>query len=92
MYQGGIYMNNNFNQFPNSASALAEQEKHRIEIEKQEQLKEQKFNKHNEDSLNIAKDAKNIEKENLIVSKRTFWVATSSLVVSIIGVLLTLFK
>lgn len=85
-------MDNNFNQFPNSAIALAEQEKRGIEIEKQEQLKEQKFNKHNEDSLNIAKDTKNIEKENLIVSKRTFWIATSALVVSIIGVLITLFK
>jgi len=85
-------MNNNFDQFPHSAFAHSEQEKRRIELEKQKQLKEQKFDKYNEDSLNVAKDAKNIEKENLIVSKRTFWIATSSLVVSIIGVLLTLFK
>jgi hypothetical protein len=78
--------------YPHSALAYLEQEKHRNEIKKQEQLKEQKFNKHNEDSLNIAKDTKNIEKENLIVSKRTFWIATSSLVVSIIAVLIALFK
>lgn len=75
-----------------SALAYSEQEKHRNELRQKDELEKQKIDGHNKNSIKIAEETKNIGKEALIVSRRTFYVAIIAFIVSIISIIISLFK
>lgn len=75
-----------------SALVYSEQEKHRNELRKKDELEKQKIDEHNQNSIKIAEETKNIGKETLVVSKRTFYVAIIGAIASVISIIISLFK
>lgn len=74
----------------NSAEALMRAEKAKKELEQQKAMERQKKEFYDNKVLKVAEETRNIEKENLIVSKNAFKIAVIALIVGIIGIVLSL--